>query len=176
KRYSPDNNNDDRDIRYREWGILKYWFRGVEKFAPWVNKIHFVTWGHTPSWLNVKHPKLNIVKHEDYIPSKYLPTFSSRPIELNLHRIKGLSEQFVFFNDDMFLLKPVKKEDFFKNGLPRDIAAQDVVVHNDFVHSIAEFNAIMLINKYFTKQNVLKSNPLKWIRLRYGRHLLRTLL
>src|SRR5699024_690064 len=126
KRYSHDNNNDDRDIRYREWGIIKYWFRGVEKFAPWVNKIHFVTWGHTPSWLNVKHPKLNIVKHEDYIPSKYLPTFSSRPIELNLHRIKGLSEQFVFFNDDMFLLKPVKKEDFFKNGLPRDIAAQDV--------------------------------------------------
>lgn len=43
--------NDDSDERYRDWDNLKYWFRGVEKYAPWVRKIHFVTWGHLPEWL-----------------------------------------------------------------------------------------------------------------------------
>ena len=102
--------------RYREWDTLRYWFRGVEKFAPWVNKVFFVTWGHLPSWLNTEHPKLRIVKHTDYIPSEYLPTFSSRPIDMNFHRIEDLSEHFVYFNDDMFLLRPVQQADFFVNG------------------------------------------------------------
>ena len=84
--------------RYRDWDNLQYWFRGVEKFTPWVNKIHFITYGHLPKWLNTTNPKLQIVKHEDYIPEKYLPVFSARPIELNIHRIPGLSDKFVYFN------------------------------------------------------------------------------
>lgn len=104
---------DDQEVRYRDWDNLQYWFRSVEKYTPWVRKIHFVTWGHLPKWLNVNHPKLHIVNHKDYIPEKYLPTFNSHTIEMNLHRIEGLAEQFVYFNDDMFLLKPVYMEDFF---------------------------------------------------------------
>lgn len=60
--------NDDCDTRvqrFRNWDLLRYWFRGVEKFAPWVNRIHFITYGHLPKYLNVHHPKLNIVKHSD---------------------------------------------------------------------------------------------------------------
>ena len=45
------------------------------------------------------------MKHEDFIPHKYLPTYNSRAIEFNVHRIKGLEEKFVLFNDDMFILK-----------------------------------------------------------------------
>ena len=63
---------DGRKERYRDWDNLQYWFRGVEKYAPWVRKIHFVTWGHVPEWLNVDHPKLHIVKHEDFIPKEFL--------------------------------------------------------------------------------------------------------
>ena len=81
---------DDRTERYRDWGILPYWFRGVEKFAPWVRTIHFVTYGHLPAWMNVNHPKLHIVNHSDYIPYKYLPTFNSHTIEWNFHKISGL--------------------------------------------------------------------------------------
>ncbi len=99
--------------RYRDWDNLQYWFRGVEKFAPWVNKIYFITWGHTPSWLNKAHPKLKIVNHRDFIPEEYLPTFNSNAIELNLHRIDGLSEHFVAFNDDMFIIDHVEARDFF---------------------------------------------------------------
>ena len=49
---------DKRVVRFRDWENLQYWFRGVEKFAPWVNKIYFVTYGHVPGWLNTEHPKL----------------------------------------------------------------------------------------------------------------------
>ena len=55
-------NTDDRKERYRDWDNLRYWFRGMEKYAPWVRKVHFVTWGHIPQWLNTKHPKLDEMK------------------------------------------------------------------------------------------------------------------
>ena len=110
--------NANAECRYRDYGLLRYWFRAVEKFAPWVNKVFFVTCGQKPEWLNVNHPKLVWVKHEDYIPSKYLPTFHSCTIELNLHRLPALSEQFVLFNDDVFLIRPISPEFFFKDSLP----------------------------------------------------------
>lgn len=174
--YTSEVKSDSRIIRYRDWDNLQYWFRGVERFAPWVNKVHFVTWGHLPSWLNTNHPKLNVVRHEDYIPKEYLPTFSARPIEVNLHRIRDLSEQFVFFNDDMFLIKPVKESDFFKNGYPRDIAVFDIGIKDDEVHGSAVYNSLLLINKYFNKKEVLRKNFLKWYNPAYGRHLIKTIL
>ncbi len=48
KRYAAINNGDKRDVRYRDWENLKYWFRGIEKFAPWVERVHLVTCGHYP--------------------------------------------------------------------------------------------------------------------------------
>ena len=74
------------EAHYRDWDILKYWFRAVEKYAPWVNRIHFVTCGQIPEWMNTEHPKLNLVHHRSFIPEAYLPTFNSRTIELNFHR------------------------------------------------------------------------------------------
>ena len=111
----PDANGENR---YRDYGLLRYWFRGVERFAPWVNRIFFVTCGQKPDWLDESNPKLRLVNHTDYIPTEYLPTFHSNTIELNLHRINDLSEHFVLFNDDTFLLRPVKPEFFFKKGMP----------------------------------------------------------
>ncbi|MDE7293182.1 MAG: Stealth CR1 domain-containing protein [Oscillospiraceae bacterium] len=168
-----DRRTDSRIHRFRDWDNLMYWFRGVEKFAPWVNKIHFVTWGHLPKWLNTEHPKLSIVKHTDYIPEKYLPTFSANPIELNLHRIKGLSENFVFFNDDTFIISPVKEEIFFKNNMPCDSAVLNVHCCPPPPEYTAVFN-IGLINKYFNMKTVIKENPSKWFNLKYGKQLLRT--
>ena len=79
--------------------------------------------GASASWLNKEHPKLNIVNHKDFIPEKYLPTFNSHAIEWNMHRIPGLAENFVYFNDDMFLIKKVRPEQYFKNDLPVDMLA-----------------------------------------------------
>lgn len=114
--------SSDRDAnaacRYRDYGLLQYWFRGVERFAPWVNHIFLVTCGQQPAWLNAAHPKLRLVNHTDYIPAQWLPTFQSNAIELNLHRIPDLAERFVLFNDDLFLVRPVKPTFFFRKGYP----------------------------------------------------------
>ncbi len=164
--------------RYRDWGTLKYWFRGIEKYASWVNRIHFVTCGHLPNWLNVDHPKLNVVKHSDYIPKEYLPTFSSHPIELNFHRIADLTERFVYFNDDMFIINPVKVEDFFVNDLPCDmgvlypLSANPVSV--EFDHIMLNCSEVFLRN--FDFENVYKKDYYKWVNVKYGKHLIKTML
>ncbi len=164
--------------RYRDWDILKYWFRAVEKFAPWVNKIHFVTWGHLPKWLNTNNPKLHIVKHEDFIPKECLPTFSSRPIELNFHRIKGLEEQFVYFNDDFFITKPVKETDFFKNGLPCDSFIETALMSNGSRDKFANviLNNMTINNSIFNKRDVYKKNFFKIFNIKNGIQNFRTLL
>lgn len=163
------------DTRYRDWDLLRYWFRGVEKFSPWVNHIWFVTWGHYPSWLNTNHPKLSIVRHEDYIPKEYLPTFSSHTIELNLHRIAGMSERFVYFNDDMFLTAPVRRTDFFRNGKPCDTAVLlPILLTQNGIR--AEINDMYVIHDHFDKKKVMNKNAKLWYSPKYGRLLLRTAL
>ena len=153
---------DQREVRFRDWDTLRYWFRGVEKFAPWVNRIHFITWGHLPEWLNTENPKLNIVNHKDYIPEKYLPTFNSHTIELNLHRIPGLAEHFVYFNDDMFLTAPVTPEDFFRNGIPCDTFALNAIYFGKDSVGPINGNNICLINEHFNKKKQMKKYWFKW--------------
>ena len=165
------------EVRFRDWDNLRYWFRGVEQFAPWVNKIHFVTWGHIPAWLDTTNPKLNIVNHKDYIPAEYLPTFSSHTIELNLHRIEGLAEQFVYFNDDMFITAPVKPEDFFKNSKPCDTVAQDCIFFGK--DSAGHYNGanLTVINSHFDKRKCIKNNLSIWFNFKNGfKNLVRTTL
>ena len=106
------------DCRYRDCGLLRYWFRAVDRFAPWANRVFFVTCGQKPCWLDESNPRLRLVNHAEYIPTECLPTFHSDTIELNLHRLPDLSERFVLFSDDTFLLRPVCQEFFFKKGMP----------------------------------------------------------
>ena len=161
-------------IRVRCWHNLHYWFRSVERFAPWVRKVHLVTWGHLPEWLERRHPKLNIVRHTDFIPQEYLPTFNSLTIGMNLHRIDGLAEQFVVFNDDMFITRECRPEDFFRNGLPCDIARLSVVQPSSIGHII--YNDLELLNAKWDKRSVIRRNPGKWLNWRYGvGNLLKTL-
>jgi hypothetical protein len=163
------NNTINGDCRYRDWDILKYWFRSVEKYATWVRKIHFVTCGHLPDFLNVNHPKLNIVKHSDYIPQEYLPTFSARAIELNFHRIPDLTEQFVYFNDDMFLNAPLSQEDFFKGGKPCTQFLERSFVPTDNLWLHVVLNDMGLINKHFSKRDFVKKNLFKYLNPKYGK-------
>lgn len=164
------------DVRYRDWNMLHYWFRSVEKFAPWVRRIHFVTCGHVPEWLRLDHPKLHWVKHSDYIDAEYLPTFSSHPIELNLHRIEGLSEKFVYFNDDMYLLAPVREEDFFVDGIPRGCAVLNPPTANRYGIGAVIMNDLGVIADHFDFKKQFKAHITKWIHPVYGLQNLRTFL
>ena len=87
------------DVRYRDWGLFKYWFRCVEQNAPWVRKVHLVTNGQCPKWLNLNNSKLQLDIHESFMDKISVPTFSSHPIELQLHKIKDLAEHFAYFNN-----------------------------------------------------------------------------
>lgn len=165
-KYKKTDDKATHTARFREWDNLNFWFRGVEKFAPWVDKIHFVTWGHLPDWLNTDHPKLNIVNHKDFIPKSYLPTFNSRPIELNFHRIKALSEHYVYFNDDMFLIDTVDQEIFFKGDNPCDMGLLDIISgENEYSFTIAK--DISIIRKNFNKKQTLKEKRSNWFNLKY---------
>lgn len=163
--------------RFRDWDNMKYWFRAVEKYAPWVHKVYFVTYGHLPKFLNTDCPKLQIVKHRDFIPDKYLPTYSANPIELNFHRIPELAEHFVLFNDDMFLNAQVKPTDFFRHGMPCEEAVEGLIVpwNNDmYFHML--LNDIDCINKHFSKRTVQRKNFTKWFNPCYGSGLLQNIL
>ena len=177
-KYCADRDTSKDAVRYRDWDILQYWFRGIEKYMPWVRKIHFVTWGHLPKWLNTNNPKLNIVKHTDFIPNEYLPTFNSPVIELNIHRIPGLAEHFIYFNDDMFPIKEMDRKDFFFNGMPRDTALMNAIscVPDAENEAFIQFKNAGIINKYFDKKQVIKKNFKNWYTLKYGKQLIRNVL
>ena len=175
--------SDDREERYRDWGLLRYWFRGVEAFTPWVHRVFFICDQEPPSWLNTKHSKLSIKRHEDFIPAEYLPTFSSHPIELNMFRIKELSEQFVYFNDDLFVLKPLRQTFFFKKGLPCDRALLNPLPSSDLVGKGTKariftipLNNAEYLNRDFSFRECFKRAPLKWLHPCYGKNLIRNLM
>ena len=159
--------NGVTDARFRDYGFFKYWFRGVEKFAPWVRKIHFVTSGAVPEWLETTNPKIHIVNHMDYIPAQYLPTFNSTVIERYMYRIPGLSDKFVYFNDDFYIIRPVSPARFFRNGLPCDIAIfQYNPAWSQWYKKLK--NNIRLINRHFDKREVLRQYHDKWFTPVYG--------
>ena len=95
---------------------LRYSMRSIHLFAPWVRRIHLVTAGQVPDWLDTSHPLVNLVDHRDILPADALPTFNSHAIETSLHCIDGLAEHFLYFNDDFFLGRPVHPEAFFSPG------------------------------------------------------------
>jgi hypothetical protein len=172
-KFSKYSNNKDNtkngvsEARFRDNGFLRYWFRGVEKFAPWVRKIHFVTDGQKPEWLDASNPKINLVNHKDFIPAQFLPTYNSVVIERYIHKIPGLAEHFVYFNDDFYIINNVPEERFFRNGLPCDIA---VFTYNptwsQWYRRVK--NNTRIINRYFNKREVMSLHRDKWFDKSYG--------
>lgn len=160
------NYNDD--AHFRDWNILRYWFRAVEKYAPWVRNIYFVTNGQKPSWLNTEHPKLKHVKHSDFIPEEYLPTFNARTINLNVHRIPGLSEHFVLFDDEMFINGPITPEYYFKDGLPCDAPNERVNIaciydkHYHFGNQLTAIENVGMVNGHHNRSEAIKEHFWRW--------------
>jgi len=169
-RYSPKKRDTSIDIqkeRYRDNGLLRFWFRGIETNAPWVRRIYFITNGQKPNWLNIDSKKLFWVKHEDFMPHEYLPTFNCNPIHIYLHKINGLAKKFVLFDDDMYLINPIEKNHYYKNNLPRDYAILRPLKIPDFFSHLL-MNNMIEINRHFQKNEILKKNILKYFNYRYG--------
>ncbi|WP_203623690.1 Stealth CR1 domain-containing protein [Lacticaseibacillus sp. 866-1] len=165
----------EESVRYRDWGLFRYWFRAVESYSPWVRKVHLITDHQVPSWINRENPKLHLVNHDDYIDAKDLPTFNSNAIELPMHRIDNLSENFVFFNDDFYVNGPVRPTDFFtKEGVPKDsgILSPEIPIDNSITHITT--NNVQVVNRYYSRSDVLKKIT-KFVNPRYGKENIKTI-
>lgn len=172
-KYLPQDRNrlDIGSNKYRDNGFLKYWFRGIERNAPWVRKIHFVTMGQIPSWLNISNPKIHLVNHSDFIDKKYLPLFNSSAIELNIHKIPGLSEHFVYFNDDFFLINCVSPRDYFTDtGIPKDSAILRSIPISEYGKLL--LNNENLINKKLNRKKCFLKYLRNFFSIKYGKRLI----
>lgn len=110
--------SSNSSVRFRSWGTLRYLFRSVAKYLPFVDRIVLIVASpaQVPVWVNPNN--VRIVYHKDFIPAKYLPTFNSCTIESFLFNIEGLSEKFIYANDDMFVINPCEESDFFTDNKP----------------------------------------------------------
>lgn len=160
---SKDETNSN--MRYRDWGMLKYVLRGIEKNCPWYNKIFLITEGHYPDWLDIDNLDIRLITHKSlYFNKEHLPTFNSTSIEMNLPNLDILSDKFVYMNDDLLILKYTPKERFFRDGLPVDFFSHGWLPRNNLFASIRGMNTwahsiknnIDLIAPFFKKENLSK--------------------
>ncbi len=158
KNESSDSEDANSEARFRDMETLRYALRAIEQNCPWYNKIYLITEGHVPKWLNVDHKKIIHVTHKElFIDTSHLPVFNSSAIEMNLVNIKGLSEQFVYMNDDFIIMNPVEKTRFFRDRKPVDFLSHNFIPRNrlfglfrtrdSWVHSLN--NNLSLINQTF---------------------------
>ena len=102
--------------RFRDWGTLKFLLRGIREHLPFVRNVYLVVSrrSQVPAWADTS--RLKVVLHGDIVPSHLLPLFNGASIEMFLHRIEGLDEEFLYFNDDFFPVRDCSPEYFFKDG------------------------------------------------------------
>jgi hypothetical protein len=165
--YSAKHRSDHAE-RWRNRDELRYSLRSIEMFAPFVRNIYLVTNGQIPTWLDTSNSRLKVVPHADiYRHPDHLPTFNSSGIETQLHHIDGLSEHFLYFNDDFFLGDFCTPEDFFyPNGsikfFPSDQYAfrEDIDLQSE-AYIIADANVIDLMHRDLgrTGSNIMMHVP-----------------
>lgn len=142
--------------RYRDREELRYSLRSLEQYAPWIRSVFLVTAGQVPKWLKTDNPRIKIVDHaEIFADQQALPTFNSHAIESQLHRIDGLAEHFLYFNDDVFLGRLLGPDAFFHgNGLskfflsPTAVPLSEIQPDDEF-NIMAAKNNRALINSAF---------------------------
>lgn len=101
--------------RFRDiYQLLKYSMRSLELYMPWVNNIFILTQRpQVPDWLDTSHPKIKLVHHDEVFENKeHLPTFSCNTIESYLDKIPGLSDYFIYMNDDFLFGRETSKDMF----------------------------------------------------------------
>ena len=99
--------------RWRDNGELRFSLRALEAHAPWIRTVHLVTQGQVPDWLDTDAPGLHVVSHNELFPDPtVLPSFNSAAIVAVIHRIEGLADHYLYFNDDVILGRDVHRDDF----------------------------------------------------------------
>lgn len=154
--------NDDHK-RYSDHKEVLYCLRSIEKHFPYINNVFLVVKdGQFPNYLKRDHPKLKVINHSDIIPKEYLPTFNSVAIEAYLHHIPELSENYLYFNDDVMLLKDLKPSYFFSNSIPICLHDGPTYSYNKNIYSIDidayDFNSGLVFN-HLLLDDITKKEP-----------------
>ena len=104
------------EARYLQMGEIGYSVRSARRFAPWIRNIHIVVAPGQRPPVDLDDPRIRLVEHPAIIPAQFLPTFASPSIEPFVHRIPGLSEIFIYANDDFLFWRPTPREHFVRDG------------------------------------------------------------
>lgn len=105
------------DARYANRDELRYALRSLHLFADFIGHVYLVTDRQTPEWLDTSHPDITVVDHtEIFYDSDVLPTFNSHAIEARIHRIPGLSERYLYINDDVYFARRLGPDAFFRQS------------------------------------------------------------
>ncbi|MFE9701992.1 stealth conserved region 3 domain-containing protein [Streptomyces sp. NPDC005930] len=115
--------------RFRNRDELRYSFRSLDMYAPWIRNIYVVTDQQVPQWLDVSHPRVRVVDHTEIFGQEgALPTYNSHAIESRLHHIDGLAEHFLYFNDDVFAARAILPSLFFLgNGQSKHFMSSNAI-------------------------------------------------
>lgn len=107
------------ESRFLSRDELRYSLRSLDMYAGWVRHVYLVTDDQVPPWLDTSNPRITVVSHRELFGERgKLPTFNSHAIESQLHHIPGLSDHFLYLNDDFFFGRPVRPQLFFQgNGI-----------------------------------------------------------
>lgn len=147
-----------KNVRYRTWGTEYLLVKCIQKFMPWIRDIIILLArpSQVQDWMkevakSQQRPRVRLVFHKEFIPSEKLPTFNSRAIEMYLHRIPGLSDYFLYGNDDMFPLSPLQETDFFQDGRPC-FRTTTKTYNPENVFHMACMNGMNFVAKEFGKQ------------------------
>lgn len=171
RKYMFDNHfENNADIRFEDINEINYSVKSVLKFAPWVNNIFIVTDNQVPKFDDdLDLSKIKIIDHKDIIPEKYLPTFYSDVIESFIHNIPGLSEIFIYNNDDTFFLDYIYPEDIMKesNGIYR-LITRNIFDINRIKKKTSEYSKRILYTyellKTITDNNLVNNHHSKILR------------
>ena len=128
--------------RFRDWGTLPYLFRGIQYRMPFIENVFLVVSheSQVPSW--VDRDNVKVVLHKDFIPQEYLPTFNSTTISLFMHRIPGLGEEYLYFNDDIFPVGECKPQDYFRDGKVSIGISTHLFVSSMYKHHVKRSNQL----------------------------------
>lgn len=180
--YYDKNNSQDPDgskVPYRKWlysgDALSEFVKRALQYAGWVRNIYIVSVDPLPADLDVQDDRIKVLSPSDFMPPEYSQTRNINAIELNLFRIDGLSEYFVYFSAGIFLCRPVPADYFFKDGLPRDYAVEAAIDEQDAYRRHVLINDILLINTTYNREICKKYYMLQYLSYKYPKGMINNL-
>jgi len=167
-----DENHDSvSSARFVSRDEIYYSVASVRSFMPWVRSVYIVTDGQVHQRVAADFPEVQFIDHRDIFPDPgVLPVFNSQAIESCLHRIPGLAEHFICFNDDVMVAKPITPDAFFQaNGVARFFPSSVKINHgadSEAPHLQAGSNNRDIILKEFGFEitNAMLHTPLPHLR------------